>query len=96
MEVHDVWFWSSCDGDPGCDAAGHPGSGRRERKVMTMWIRGRAIPRTLLPVMLYGGVSVLFTCCALFGSETQELAPVTIEEILRMSNAKVPVETMLA
>ena len=44
----------------------HPGSSRRERKVMTMWIHRRALHRTLLPVMLYGGVSVFFTCCALF------------------------------
>jgi hypothetical protein len=63
---------------------------------MTVWTRGRATHRTLLPVMLYGGVSVLFTYRVLFGRETQELAPVTIEEILRMGNAKVPVETMLA
>jgi len=60
-----------------------------------MWRRGQAIHRTLLPVMLYGGVSAFFTCCALFGSGTHEPVPVTIEEIIRMSNAKVPMDTML-
>lgn len=74
----------------------HPGSSRRERKVMTMWIHRRALHRTLLPVMLHGGVSVFFTCCALFGSGTREPVSVTIAEIIGMSNAKVPVDTMLA
>lgn len=60
-----------------------------------MRMRGRAKDRGLLALMLYGGVSVLFTCCALFGSGAHEPAPVTIEEIIRMSNAKVPADAML-
>ena len=65
-------------------------------KVRTTQMHGPVHERSLLTITLHIGVVVFITGHALFGKGTEKLPPVTVEEIVRMNNEKVPVDSILA